>query len=116
MASRRLALTFARGAQAWTPQATSPVGVDPSATFNQPYDDLGATRDYSWTGPLPDIVLAPLSTVDFLVGYSAGPNAAITIGPTVVTLTQESVASIVAVPQVSPLFVPIPLDDLNPPP
>lgn len=109
MAVRRLAVTFARGCQPWSPQVMTPTGFDPSVTYNQAFDDLGATKDFSWTGPLPDIVLAPLSTVAFMVGYTGGPNAAIVISDSVVTLTQEAVASTV-VAKVEPLWLPIQTD------
>lgn len=116
MATRNLDITFGRGTQPWNPQAyTSDVGSG-VFTFNAAYAASGSAEWFSWGGPLPDLVLAPLSTIVLIAGHNGGSNPAIAVGGIAVTLTSEALASTVETPQVTPLFVPLPVEDIQPAP
>lgn len=103
MTDIKIGLTWARGAQAWTPQRV--VTSTAADTTLQPWSDIGASEEMYWTGPLPDIALAPGSRVQLFVFRGGDAGNGCTIHDIAVTLTRETEASIVQAGPVGPYML-----------
>lgn len=97
MSNAIIGLTWARGAQQSQP---------PSATISI-FSDVLSTNTGYFTGPLPDVVLAPLSHVRVWT-YSADTGVkTITVSKVVVTVSPNLPADQASIVQVEPLWLPV---------
>lgn len=101
MADDLAVVTWARGAQAIFPVVPEFSKNELSAFANAAY----------WTGPLPDLVLAPYSKVRLWVFQAAFFGAHFDVEGITVTISRETEASLVETDGgLVPLFTPVDLD------
>lgn len=97
MATFLLGYTFARGATISLPS------WDGLHSFLNGFSSDSAY----WTGPLPDVVLAPRSSVRLWVSRTSGANPAFVIGNVIVTVSPNLPADQASIVQVEPLWLPV---------